>query len=78
MKSGDFEEIFLNILKTPFVLALALGALAPVHGSAQTAAAIAGAVRDTSGANIPGVTVEASSPALIEKVRIGVTDQAGL
>ena len=32
-------------------------------------ASIAGIVRDTSGAVLPGVTVEASSPALIEKVR---------
>ena len=37
----------------------------------QVAAAqsIAGVVRDTSGAILPGVTVEAASPALIEKVR---------
>src|SRR5262245_56209739 len=39
--------------------------------------AIAGAVKDTSGAVIPGVTVEASSPALIEKVRTAVTDAQG-
>jgi len=38
---------------------------------------IAGAVRDASGAVLPGVTVEASSPALIEKVRTAVTDNAG-
>jgi hypothetical protein len=40
-------------------------------------ASIAGTVRDTSGAVLPGVTVEASSPALIEKVRSVVTDGAG-
>jgi hypothetical protein len=39
--------------------------------------AIAGVVRDTSGAVLPGVTVEASSPALIEKVRAAVTDGNG-
>lgn len=33
---------------------------------------IAGAVRDSSGAVLPGVTVEASSPALIEKARATV------
>jgi Carboxypeptidase regulatory-like domain len=38
---------------------------------------IAGVVRDTSGAVLPGVTVEASSPALIEKVRTVVTDENG-
>ncbi|MBI2185814.1 MAG: TonB-dependent receptor, partial [Acidobacteria bacterium] len=38
---------------------------------------IAGVVRDTSGAVLPGVTVEASSPALIEKVRSAATDGTG-
>jgi hypothetical protein len=47
--------------------------------SAQTASGtIAGTVRDASGALLPGVTVEASSPALIEKVRSAVTDSQGL
>ena len=40
-------------------------------------AAIAGTVRDGTGGVLPGVTVEASSPALIEKVRIAVTDEGG-
>jgi hypothetical protein len=44
---------------------------------AQTGSGLAGTVRDASGAVLPGVTVEASSPALIEKVRVGVTDSAG-
>ncbi|MET0215843.1 MAG: carboxypeptidase-like regulatory domain-containing protein, partial [Vicinamibacterales bacterium] len=39
---------------------------------------IAGVVRDASGAVLPGVTVEAASPALIEKVRTVVTDSEGL
>jgi len=38
---------------------------------------IAGVVKDTSGAVMPGVTVEAASPALIEKVRTVVTDGQG-
>jgi carboxypeptidase family protein len=41
-------------------------------------ASIGGAVHDASGAVLPGVTVEASSPALIDKVRIVVTDEHGL
>lgn len=49
--------------------------MVPRTSSAQ--AAIAGAVRDISGAVMPGVTVEASSPALIEKTRSVVTDSAG-
>jgi hypothetical protein len=41
-------------------------------------ASITGTVRDPSGAVLPGVSVEASSPALIEKVRTATTDNAGL
>jgi hypothetical protein len=40
-------------------------------------ASITGTVRDTSGAVLPGVTVEATSPALIEKVRTATTDSNG-
>ena len=56
--------------------AAALLALLPAAASAQTSA-IGGVVKDTSGAVLPGVTVEASSPALIEKVRSAVTDSSG-
>jgi hypothetical protein len=41
------------------------------------AGAIAGVAKDTTGAVLPGVTVEASSPSLIEKVRSAVTDAEG-
>src|SRR6202022_342618 len=57
------------------VLALAFTALVPQLALAQSG--IAGVVKDTSGAVLPGVTVEASSPALIEKVRSAVTDGNG-
>ena len=59
-------------------LALSL-VLLPVAGRAQGLASgsIGGTVRDTSGAVLPGVTVEAASPALIEKVRTVVTDNQG-
>ena len=40
-------------------------------------AVIAGTVRDSSGAVLPGVTIEATSPALIEKARFAVTDGTG-
>jgi len=40
-------------------------------------ASITGTVKDTSGAVLPGVTVEAASPVLIEKVREAVTDANG-
>src|SRR5438067_10902235 len=39
--------------------------------------AIGGAVRDSTGAVLPGVTVEASSEALIERTRTAVTDASG-
>jgi hypothetical protein len=50
--------------------------LFPVLALAQETA-IAGVVRDASGGVMPGVTVEASSPALIEKSRTAVTDGSG-
>ena len=40
-------------------------------------ATITGTAKDTSGAVLPGVTVEAASPALIERVRSVVTDGTG-
>lgn len=43
----------------------------------QAGSGIAGVVRDATGAVLPGVTVEASSPALIERVRTAVTDGQG-
>ena len=58
-----------------FVLAT-LVMLAPSLAFAQVSG-IAGVVRDTSGAVMPGVIVEASSPALIEKVRSVTTDTQG-
>jgi hypothetical protein len=56
-------------------IAVALLVLAPTALFAQSG--IAGVVKDTSNAVLPGVTVEAASPALIEKVRAGVTDSDG-
>jgi hypothetical protein len=53
---------------------LILWAAAP---AAFAQSAIAGVVHDSSGAVLPGVTVEASSPALIEGTRTAVTDNAG-
>jgi hypothetical protein len=62
------------------VVGLAIAAcvlLLPAQGWAQQSG-IAGAVRDASGGALPGVTVEASSPALIEGTRTVVTDGGGL
>jgi hypothetical protein len=63
-------RVFARVLITGVIVALI-----PSLSFAQ--ASIAGVVRDSSGAVLPGVTVEAASPALIEKVRTVVTDGAG-
>ena len=60
-----------RVLVTACLIAL------PGLAHAQSGSSIAGVVRDTSGAVLPGVTVEAASPALIEKARTAVTDGAG-
>jgi hypothetical protein len=60
-----------------FLFALALLVPAAVHAQAVTGASISGTVKDSSGAVLPAVTVEASSPSLIEKVRVAVTDSTG-
>src|SRR4051812_20747261 len=57
-------------------LAAAFATATPTLVSAQETA-ITGTVKDGSGAVLPGVTVEASSTALIEKVRTVVTDNRG-
>jgi hypothetical protein len=58
------------------VLLVALFAL-PASARAQELGTVAGVVKDASGAVLPGVTVEAASSALIEKVRTVVTDGSG-
>jgi len=50
---------------------------ATVLAQGASTATIAGVVHDSSGAVLPGVTVEAGSPALIERVRTTVTDDRG-
>ena len=56
-------------------LLAAIVVLIPNLAQAQS---LAGTVRDASSAVLPGVTVEAASPALIEKVRTTVSDGTGL
>src|SRR5262245_48229505 len=62
---------------TLFVCSLLL--LLPTLAAAESATTgtIAGTAKDATGAVLPGVTVEAASPALIEKVRSAVTDGEG-
>src|SRR5438093_9378829 len=63
------------LAKALVVLASLLVVLMPVAVSAQ--GAIAGQVKDPSGAVLPGVTIEAASPVLIEKTRNVVSDGSG-
>ena len=51
--------------------------LVPFTASAQEEGGIAGVVRDASGGVLPGTTVEAASPVLIEQVRTVFTDSDG-
>src|SRR5262245_26772647 len=57
------------------VMALLFWLLVPTIARAQ--ASITGVVRDASGAVLPGVTVEAASPVLLERVRSVVSDGTG-
>jgi len=59
------------------LLALMFPPLAAAQGALERGT-LTGTVRDPSGAVLPGVTVEAASPALIEKVRTAVTDGSGV
>ena len=56
---------------------LTLVAVLLLPATAFAQASLTGTVRDASGGVLPGVTVEAASPALIEKVRSAVTDGSG-
>jgi hypothetical protein len=57
--------------------ALVVGVFLVVPSLAHAQATITGIVKDNSGAVLPGVTVEAASPALIEKTRVATTDDGG-
>jgi len=63
-------------MRTSALILVAVGFLL-ASSSAYAQSSIAGVVKDTSGAVLPGVTVEASSDVLIEKVRTALTDANG-
>jgi hypothetical protein len=64
-------------MKGRLVVPAFVGLLALFSETASAQVGIAGSVRDLTGAAMPGVAVEASSPVLIEKSRSAVTDTAG-
>src|SRR4051812_37956072 len=59
------------------IVLVLLGSVLLIPAAARAQSAIAGVVTDTTGAVLPGVTVEAASPVLIEKVRTAITDASG-
>jgi carboxypeptidase family protein len=63
------------IARAALILLVLFSLPSPSFG--QALGSVAGVVKDASGAVLPGVTVEAASPALIEKVRTAVTDGSG-
>src|SRR6266513_944662 len=77
MLQSDYPITRLSNYQMQVGRALLVVALSGIAPAAYAQSAIAGVVRDASGAVLPGVTVAASSPALIEGTRTAVTDDAG-
>ena len=67
----------LNIRRLAAAIVTSLAMAGAAGAQNTTSGSIAGTAKDASGAVLPGVTVEAASPALIEKVRTVVTDGQG-
>ena len=74
MDSTVKHRRFVGVHLSLVALVMCMFMLLPGTASAQ---AIGGAVTDTTGGVLPGVTVQARSPVLIEEVRTAVTDSAG-
>jgi Carboxypeptidase regulatory-like domain len=65
-------------VRSVWIIVVAVAFIGLLTGTAHAQSQIGGVVKDASGAVIPGVTVEAASPALIEKVRTVVSDDRGV
>ena len=76
--TGGTDELGDNNMGIQRIVVVGCLLLLPAAAGAQGLGAIAGVVRDTSGGVLPGVTVEAASPALIERARTVVTDGQGV
>src|SRR5688572_22781512 len=68
------QGVFMRSVRTLLLLA---GVFVLAQQAAFAQGTITGVVRDDSGGVLPGVTVEAASPALIEKTKSAVTDGTG-
>ena len=64
-------------LTTVLAVFVALALVLTLPATARAQSAIAGVARDTSGAVLPGVTIEVASDVLIERTRSAVTDADG-
>jgi len=73
------EDLMIRCTRFAVVVLGLVSLMRPVPAAAQAVgtATIAGTVTDASGAVLPGVTVEATSPALIEGTRTVSTNEAG-
>jgi hypothetical protein len=69
--------VFARFGRLAYLFAVLILIPASVLAQGASTATLTGVVRDSSGAVLPGVTVEAASPALIEKVRSTVSDDRG-
>src|SRR5262249_20246497 len=74
-RGWDREGLRMRVAVRGVLFVVVLFLLTPTLALAQ--ASLAGVVKDASGAVLPGVTVEAASPVLIEKVRSVATDSVG-
>jgi hypothetical protein len=76
---ADLEEIMKGWVMVRLWFVLVLGLLVPstIFAQAGSTGSIVGVARDGTGGVVPGVTVEVSSPALIDKTRVGVTSSDG-
>jgi hypothetical protein len=77
IRTTSWTGLPVTIARSLRVILLLLAAMGGATTAAFAQSGIAGVVKDSSGAVLPGVTVEASSAALIEGTRAAATDSAG-
>src|SRR5205085_5145176 len=76
-QSGKDCGMASQFVRTLRAASIAAGLFVLLPAAAHAQSSFTGVVRDTSGAVLPGVTVEAASPVLIEKTRSVITDAGG-
>src|SRR5438477_6811709 len=78
-RAEDREPMNINegCMRTILRILVLAGVAVILPSAARAQVALAGTVKDASGAVLPGVTVDASSPVLIERTRTATTDTTG-